>query len=480
MTASILHSRAIGLTLGWLAGMVAMLAPASAATSAGAETKTIEAKSVDAEPLALETPLPAEASEPVDPAGSSSGSGLDLRLTATPTFGWIRTWDSASSPTRDTDLSSGAGMFAWGLSASAAPWRDLWLDVGFMRGGTQIDAPSGYVPLHPDVAWTRLRFEGGWTLHPEGWGPIREVKIGGGYNLEMFHSQEQTPTQLTPTWTHHDLVLRGRTSTRLMNDAVEAGVGLGLVPFILVTEQHGNSSGKSPLLALGIDVDAQAAYRVVQLAGAGDVLAGAALGWGWRRAKFRGRGNRLTPDGTERLRHVLSSFHRLTVLLTMTWRYPGGPGNTGSGAPGGGDVVDVVDVEDVEDVEDGEARLVGSRIEIGQPIHFKSGSAEIDMVRSRRALGAVARVFKRHPEIIKVEVVGHTDDRGSAAENMELSRHRAQAVVDALVERGVDKGRLVSRGMGATRPVAKNTDEKGRAANRRVEFEILERAGGDS
>lgn len=468
MTASRSYAFAMVLTLGCVTVMLARPAPASAASK---KTKTVEAKAVDA-PLALEAPSPAKEETPEASVESDSqpGSGSGLRLSVTPTVGWIRTWDAATSPTLDTDLSTGAGMFVWGISASVAPWRQLWLDVAFLRAGTQVDAPSGYVPLDPDITWTRLQLGAGWTLHPEGWGPIRSLKVGGGYNLEMFHSDEQTPSQLTPTWTHHDFVLRGRATTRMMNDALEAGVELGLVPFMVVTEQHGNSSGNKPF-GLGFDVEAQAAYRVVQISGGGDIFAGAEIGCGYRRVQFHGREDRRSPNGVERLLRVLSSFHRLTMMLTVTWRYPGGAGSAASastdgGGDGGGDEV--------------EARLVGSRIEMGRPVHFKSGSSEIDMGRSRRALSAVARLFKRHPEITKVEVVGHTDDRGTAEENLDLSQRRARAVVEALIDRGVDESRLSSRGMGATKPVAKNVDDKGRAANRRVEFEILERTGGDS
>ena len=60
--------------------------------------------------------------------------------------------------------------------------------------------------------------------------------------------------------------------------------------------------------------------------------------------------------------------------------------------------------------------------------------------------------------------------------NQALSQQRAEAVVRALVALGVPPDRLVARGYGPTRPVASNADEEGRGRNRRVQFEILERA----
>ncbi len=68
---------------------------------------------------------------------------------------------------------------------------------------------------------------------------------------------------------------------------------------------------------------------------------------------------------------------------------------------------------------------------------------------------------------------GHTDNRGTAEYNRDLSQRRARSVVRALVARGIAAGRLVSEGYGFDRPVADNKTALGRAKNRRVEFTIL-------
>ena len=71
----------------------------------------------------------------------------------------------------------------------------------------------------------------------------------------------------------------------------------------------------------------------------------------------------------------------------------------------------------------------------------------------------------------KVFIVGHTDMQGSAERNQKLSRDRAAAVVAALTkEHGIKADRLVAEGVGALAPVASNSDEAGRAKNRRVEM----------
>jgi len=67
-------------------------------------------------------------------------------------------------------------------------------------------------------------------------------------------------------------------------------------------------------------------------------------------------------------------------------------------------------------------------------------------------------------------VEGHTDATGSASSNQKLSEDRARAVVDRLVEMGIDPGRLTGKGLGQNNPVADNSSAEGRAKNRRVEF----------
>jgi OmpA-OmpF porin, OOP family len=75
---------------------------------------------------------------------------------------------------------------------------------------------------------------------------------------------------------------------------------------------------------------------------------------------------------------------------------------------------------------------------------------------------------------ITVEIAGHTDDVGDADDNLLLSQNRANAVKNWLVQRGIDKDRIIAKGYGETKPVASNTTEAGKQKNRRTEVRILE------
>lgn len=86
------------------------------------------------------------------------------------------------------------------------------------------------------------------------------------------------------------------------------------------------------------------------------------------------------------------------------------------------------------------------------------------------------RLYKLLVEVptIKIEISGHTDNKGSASYNQGLSERRAQSVVEYLVARGIGIDRLTYVGMGLTQPIASNDTEEGRALNRRTEFKIIE------
>jgi|APTNR8051073442_1049403.scaffolds.fasta_scaffold00614_18 outer membrane protein OmpA-like peptidoglycan-associated protein len=72
----------------------------------------------------------------------------------------------------------------------------------------------------------------------------------------------------------------------------------------------------------------------------------------------------------------------------------------------------------------------------------------------------------------RIEIVGHTDNTGAAQYNLELSRNRAMAVRQYLVQQGCEAGRIEALGLGMSKPVAPNDTESGRAQNRRVEIRI--------
>src|SRR5207237_10524182 len=96
-----------------------------------------------------------------------------------------------------------------------------------------------------------------------------------------------------------------------------------------------------------------------------------------------------------------------------------------------------------------------TRLDILDKVYFAPGKAAIEP-RSMRLLNQIARVLKSHPEVVRIEVQGHTDSSGGTAMNMTLSQARAEAVVGALSRRGVSADRMVARGFGPTQPAAEH------------------------
>ncbi len=116
------------------------------------------------------------------------------------------------------------------------------------------------------------------------------------------------------------------------------------------------------------------------------------------------------------------------------------------------------------------------QIVINRAVFFANDEAEI-LKNSYPVLEAVKNALQLQPQITKLQVEGHTDDRGDAAHNTDLSKRRAQSVMQWLVDHGIAQNRLVAEGIGPNRPIADNKTLYGRAKNRRVEFHILEPAG---
>jgi len=103
-------------------------------------------------------------------------------------------------------------------------------------------------------------------------------------------------------------------------------------------------------------------------------------------------------------------------------------------------------------------------------IHFATDSAKITDY-SMKKVRKFAKFLLDHKGSM-VHIVGHTDDRASDAYNMVLSKKRADAVRDALIELGVSPSRLSTEGRGERDPIASNATEQGRALNRRIEVTL--------
>jgi outer membrane protein OmpA-like peptidoglycan-associated protein len=119
-------------------------------------------------------------------------------------------------------------------------------------------------------------------------------------------------------------------------------------------------------------------------------------------------------------------------------------------------------------------RVTDKEIVILEQVQFDTGKATIKP-ESDELLTSVANVLKEHPEILKLEVQGHTDNRGSKQLNKKLSQDRAESVKKALESRGVEATRLLAHGYGPDKPIADNGTEEGRQQNRRVQFVVTEK-----
>lgn len=87
-------------------------------------------------------------------------------------------------------------------------------------------------------------------------------------------------------------------------------------------------------------------------------------------------------------------------------------------------------------------------------------------------LDQIVILMNRNPEL-RLEVGVHTDNSGSAANNLRISQTRAQVMVNYLINRGINSARLIAKGYGATKPIASNSNPEGRQANRRIDLKVI-------
>lgn len=112
-------------------------------------------------------------------------------------------------------------------------------------------------------------------------------------------------------------------------------------------------------------------------------------------------------------------------------------------------------------------------VNLPDDVLFATGSATLrpDLQGEIRSIAANLVTYPNS----NIEVVGHTDNVGGAAMNMDLSQRRAYSVASILIGAGVPAGRISSYGRGMDQPVASNANEAGRSKNRRVEILVRPR-----
>lgn len=109
-------------------------------------------------------------------------------------------------------------------------------------------------------------------------------------------------------------------------------------------------------------------------------------------------------------------------------------------------------------------------VNMPESLLFATDSASVNP-KLTADLKSVASSLMKYPNS-RIEVIGHTDNTGTAAYNMDLSQRRASSVASILMGSGVPSGRLTAYGRGEDSPVASNLTPEGRSQNRRVEIII--------
>jgi outer membrane protein OmpA-like peptidoglycan-associated protein len=126
----------------------------------------------------------------------------------------------------------------------------------------------------------------------------------------------------------------------------------------------------------------------------------------------------------------------------------------------------------------GKTKLEGTRVRIPGELEFDVNKATLKSTpQTTDILTELVNFMSTNKSVSKLRVEGHTDNSGNPAANVKLSQERADAVVKYLEGKGVDAGRVVGVGYGATRPVAPNDTAANKALNRRTEFHVQEIAG---
>lgn len=135
-----------------------------------------------------------------------------------------------------------------------------------------------------------------------------------------------------------------------------------------------------------------------------------------------------------------------------------------------------IDLRNISDYQEITRNLYLSKLKVGEAIilnnvFFEQAKADL-LPSSNDELNRIVKIMKDNPSM-KIELTGHTDNRGDANLLMQLSQQRVDAVKDYLVSKGIPESRIVTKAMGGTMPINQNDTEIEHAKNRRVEFKIL-------
>lgn len=134
-----------------------------------------------------------------------------------------------------------------------------------------------------------------------------------------------------------------------------------------------------------------------------------------------------------------------------------------------GSVFDQISATDVKIVAP-RCQIAVNKILSSTKINFSIGNATISP-SSEQTLQSLVQEISSCPDA-EFEIQGHTDSSGTPEVNIQLSQRRAEAVLNRLVDLGLDRGKFEVVGYGARNPIADNDSREGRAQNRRIQFRV--------
>ncbi len=223
------------------------------------------------------------------------------------------------------------------------------------------------------------------------------------------------------------------------------------------------------------DKDNHFAYSITIIARNDDHLT---IEWHWKNPSSgeRGQGNQsLTGLAVEEFHRLAVSFNKRALKIYINGERTANIPNVAKASrfeiEGTGDSEIAYFIKNIR-IAKGAVPLYDRMMSDGKfisyGITFDVGKSTIKP-ESLTELNRIVQLMQDNPTV-KFSVEGHTDNTGTAATNQTLSDARSKAVLDKLVELGIDKGRLTSAGKGQNSPIADNATDEGRAKNRRVEF----------
>jgi outer membrane protein OmpA-like peptidoglycan-associated protein len=142
------------------------------------------------------------------------------------------------------------------------------------------------------------------------------------------------------------------------------------------------------------------------------------------------------------------------------------------GGAAGGAIGNYLDkqAQELQQVTDARRTENGILVDLKSSLLFTTNSAVVKP-KAVEEIAKLGDILAKYPQD-RIRIVGYTDNTGSAAYDEKLSLHRAEAVREVLVSRGVEQRQMLVEGAGQANPIAENSTPEGRAKNRRVELHI--------